>query len=131
MKNKVKIILYVFIILLMLLSFNTKVYAGNFTMEGIITSADNFLNQGDMGQTPVSEDSIKDTSNLIYNVLLTMGTIVAVIWGIIIALQFITGSVEEKAKVKETLIPYIVGCIIVFGAFGIWRLVLIALRPIE
>ena len=33
------------------------------------------------------------------------------------------GSVSEKANVKETLIPYIAGCIVIFGAFGIWKLV--------
>ena len=34
-----------------------------------------------------------------------------------------TGSVSQKAKIKETLIPYIAGCIVIFGAFGIWKLV--------
>lgn len=32
------------------------------------------------------------------------------------------GGIEEQAKIKETLIPYIVGCIVIFGAFGIWKL---------
>ena len=35
-----------------------------------------------------------------------------------------TGSASEKAQVKETLIPYVVGCVVVFGAFGIWKLVI-------
>ena len=34
-----------------------------------------------------------------------------------------TDSAAEKAKTKEMLIPYIAGCIVVFGAFGIWKLV--------
>ena len=33
------------------------------------------------------------------------------------------GSIEEKAQVKEALIPFIIGCIVVFGAFGIWKIV--------
>lgn len=130
MKKKIKIILYFFIILLMLLSINTKAYA-NTTMQGVISSADDFLDSGDMSDTPISEESIQDTSNFIYNVLLTIGIIVAVICGAIIAIQFITGSIEEKANMKEKLIPYIVGCIIVFGAFGIWKIALLVLRPIE
>lgn len=36
-------------------------------------------------------------------------------------MQFITGSIEGKAKIKEALVPYIIGCIVVFGAFFIWR----------
>lgn len=31
-------------------------------------------------------------------------------------------SAEDKAKVKEALIPYIVGCIVIFGAFTIWSI---------
>ena len=116
MKSKMKIILYVFIILLMLLSLNTRVYADS-TMGDVISSADDFLSQGSQDQTPITDDAVKSTSDLIYNVLLTLGTIVAVIWGIIIALKFITGSVEDKANIKETLIPYVVGCIIIFVTF--------------
>ena len=32
------------------------------------------------------------------------------------------GSAEEKAQIKDALIPFIIGCIIVFGAFGIWKI---------
>ena len=32
------------------------------------------------------------------------------------------GSVEEKAEVKETLVPFIVGCVVVFAAFAIWKI---------
>ena len=46
---------------------------------------------------------------------------VAVIIGAIIGVQFITGSIEGKAKIKEALVPYIIGCIVVFGAFFIWK----------
>lgn len=131
MKKKMKLILYFFISLTILFSLNPISYAANSTMGGIITSADDFLNNGDINQTPITDASIRETSNLIYNVLLTIGIIVAIIWGLIIAMQFITGAVEEKAKIKEALVPYIVGCIIIFGAFGIWKLALIVLRPIE
>ncbi len=40
------------------------------------------------------------------------------------------GSVEQKAKVKDSLVPYIVGCIVIFGAFGIWKLVLTLLESV-
>ena len=40
------------------------------------------------------------------------------------------GSVEQKAKVKDSLVPYIVGCTVIFGAFGIWKLVVTILRGI-
>ena len=40
------------------------------------------------------------------------------------------GSVEEQAKIKETLIPYVIGCVIIFGAFGIWKLLVTLLSSI-
>ena len=42
----------------------------------------------------------------------------------IIGIQFIVGSVDEKAKIKETLVPYVIGVFIIFSAFGIWKIVM-------
>ena len=33
-------------------------------------------------------------------------------------------TAEDKAKVKEALIPYIVGCIVVFSAFIVWKIII-------
>ena len=38
------------------------------------------------------------------------------------------GSVEQKAEVQKALVPYVIGCIVIAGAFIIWRLVIIALN---
>ena len=65
-----------------------------------------------------------------YWIALTVAIIVAVIGGMVIGIQFITSGVEGKAKVKEKLIPYGVGCVVAFGAFGIWRLVLNILQDV-
>ena len=39
-----------------------------------------------------------------------------------------TSGIEEKAEVKAMLVPYIVGCVILFGAFTIWKVVLTILQ---
>jgi len=67
-------------------------------------------------------------SDIIFNVLLIIGIVIAVIWGMFIAIKFITGSVEEKAEVKKTLIPYVAGCVVLFGAFTIWKIVVTILQ---
>ena len=54
--------------------------------------------------------------------VLAIALVVAVVIGMVIGIQFMTASVEEKAKIKESLLPYAVGCVVVFGAFGIWKL---------
>ena len=30
-----------------------------------------------------------------------------------------------QTKVKESMIPFIIGCVVVFGAFGIWKAVVL------
>ena len=49
--------------------------------------------------------------------------IVAVLIGAILGIKFMIGSVEEKAEIKAALVPFIIGCVVVFGAFGIWKIV--------
>lgn len=123
--------IYIIIITLLLLTFfsdfsNTQaVSIGN-----IISGAQNFENDGKQGygDNTINTQVLNDTSSLIYNTLLIIGTCVAVIIAAVLGIQFITGSVEQKVKVKESLLPFIVGCVVLFGAFGIWRLVILLLR---
>ena len=96
------------------------------TIGTIISGADDFLNMGDSNVLP--EDNIQEMSNIIYNTLLIIGIIIAVIVGLFLGIQFVTGSVEQKSKIKESLIAYIVGCVVIFVAFGIWKLVVTVLQ---
>ena len=63
-----------------------------------------------------------------YNILITIATFVAVLVGGILGVKIMIASADEKAQVKELLIPYVIGCIVVFGAFGIWKLVVTILQ---
>lgn len=89
-------------------------------LDTIIDSADSFINSGE--DNKVSEDSLQNLSDSIYSILLIVGVIVAVIVGAILGIRFMTGSVEQQADVKKLLVPYIAGCVVVFGAFGIWKI---------
>ena len=42
--------------------------------------------------------------------------------GGILGIQIMWGSIEQQVKAKEMIMPYVVGCIVIFGAFGIWKL---------
>ena len=39
-------------------------------------------------------------------------------------------GVDGKADVKKALIVYVVGCIAIFGAFGVWKLVIEVMQQI-
>lgn len=96
--------------------------------DNIIEGADNFVDSGKTSPSAIDETKLKEGSGTLYNVLLTIGVAAAVITGVVLGIQFITGSIEQKAKVKDSLIPFVVGCIIIFGAFGIWKLVITILN---
>lgn len=117
MKKRILLILIMFILIIC----STNIVQATTTGE-IIGGADNFIATGQQTDR-ISGDALRTLSDTIYNVLLIVGTVIAVIIGAVLAIQFITGSVEQKAKIKDALVPFVIGCVIIFGAFGIWKLV--------
>lgn len=111
----------ILIIALVLLIINTIIPLKVNAVSDMFKDADNFLAAGESPNTVIDETKLQSTSNTIYKWLMTLAICVAVIIGAIIGIQFITGSIEGKAKIQEALVPYIIGCIVVFGAFFIWR----------
>ena len=105
--------------LLLILIFPTKVLATD--IDELIGKGQNFLSKGDPLENVINVDELQSTSKNIYNLLLTIGIAIAVIVGAILGIKIITAEVEEKAKLKEMIIPYILGCVIVFSAFSIWK----------
>lgn len=118
--NKIIFIFLNIIIVLSVSSINVQATS----IKDIFTGAESFIQSGIKDSKPTIKDTnLESMSNLLYNTLLIIAIVIAVIVGLVIGIQFMTGSVSQKAKVKETLIPYIAGCIVIFGAFGIWKLV--------
>lgn len=90
----------------------------------IFDSGQNFINEGKNSDVPINSNELKDIQDDIYNILLSLGIALMVIIGAVLGITYIFGSIEQQVKVKETLIPYVIGCIIIFSAFGIWKLVI-------
>ena len=122
MKRKIFFILIIFILMIC----STHIVQAT-TISNIIQGADGFITNGSSSDM-IAGDKIKNLSDIIYTVRLILGTVIAVIVGSVLGIQFITGSVEQKAKVKDSLIPFVIGCVVIFGAFGIWKLVITILR---
>lgn len=129
MKKYKKLLINIMVIFIILFNlFIPNAYAG--PLQDIMNIAEDFVNNGENGGNVINNDALKEGSNTLYNVLLVIGIAVAFIWGIVLGIQFVTGSLGEKADVKKNLIVYVIGCIIIFGAFGIWRLLLQLLQPL-
>lgn len=59
---------------------------------------------------------IKNIGNVVVKVIKIVGSAISVIALAIIGIKYIYGSIEQKAQYKETIMPYIVGAILLFGA---------------
>lgn len=129
-KKCFKAIFFSIIIIILINIYAPFTYAS--TAGGIITGGDDFISSADSSSyATIKNDSLRDISSNIYNILLIIGIVIAIFVGLILGIQFILGSVEEKGKVKESLIPYFAGCIVIFGAFGIWKLVVTILQGVS
>lgn len=89
--------------------------------DSIIKAAESFA-EGEIEETLNIEETNKNV-NSVYNILLTIGIIISLIWGVVLGIKFIFGSMEGKAEIKKQLIPYIIWVCVIFGSFIIWSVV--------
>lgn len=88
----------------------------------VISSGSDFLSKGNDIDKTLNANELEKTSDYIYNTLLGIAIMVAIIVAMVLGIQFMVASADEKAKVKEAILPFVVGCIVVFGAFTIWKI---------
>lgn len=123
-KKGVKIIYIFTMLIIILFMFNYCVSA--FSASEILNATDDFIKNGTPGngnaKTYLHFD-LQGMSRGFNSILLIIGIVIAMIVGVILGIKFVTGSAEEKSKIKENLIPYFIGCIVLFGSFLIWKIV--------
>jgi len=108
------------VILLQFIVFPIKVEAS--IWGDLFSQSSDFLKKGQQASSDdVNTGELKEASGTLFNVALAIGTVLAVAIGGILGIKFMIASAEDKAKIKEMLIPYVLGCVVVFGAFGIWK----------
>ena len=99
------------------------------TPDKIIENAQDFKNTGN-ATIPINGDNIKQGSSSLYNILLSIAFFLSVAIGMYLGVKIMLSNAEDKAKTKEALIPYIAGCVVIFGAFAIWKLAITLLSGI-
>ena len=110
-----KIGIIISIILIALLAFNTSVMAGTLDPGSIA---------GSLSGTPSgAQGQVTDISNKIIGVITTVGVVVAVIVLLVLGIKYMMGSASERAEYKKTMIPYLVGAVLIFGASAITKVV--------
>ena len=98
------------------------------TAGEVIGEGDTFIDIGENQGAVIQTDNLQAMSNSLYNILLVVGIIIAVAVGGVLGIKFMLGSIDTQAEIKAMLVPYIAGCIVVFGAFVIWKVVLLIVQ---
>ncbi len=107
----------------------TLTVAERSTAGKVIGDGDSFIQKGnDKASDIFSKEELQDLSSTIYNILLVIGIVIAVLLGAILGIKFMLEGAEGKAEVQKALVPYVIGCIVIFGAFTIWKIVVTVLQ---
>lgn len=67
---------------------------------------------------------IKGFGANVVDIITTIGIIVAVVVLLVLGIKYMMGSAAEKAEYKKTMIPYLIGAVLIFGAAAIAKAVI-------
>ncbi len=103
MKKYKKILILLLVVLLLIFVLTTTAYASSFNPE-------------DYKPGPGGNNAkLKSKAQTILGVIQAVGSVVSVIALAVIGIKYMIGSVEEKAEYKKTMLPYIIGAVLVFA----------------
>lgn len=100
---KKKIIISLTVITLAIIILSTTVLADEITgsMSGLTAGNGN--------------GAITSAGSKIIGIIQAIGISVAVVMTVVMAIRFMLASVEEKAQIKEQLVPFVIGAILIFA----------------
>ena len=104
-KNSINILI-ILILLCILVILPSVAYASNGTFDASTYQP---------SSTTDAQNSINNLGQGVIKIISTVGTIISVVFLIILGIKYMTGSVEEKAEYKKTMLPYVIGAVILFG----------------
>lgn len=125
--KKVISLLLIFVIMLFINS--PRIYADTMLTDAI-SGGKTFLDKADEKMSDDQKKSLKSTSSGVYNTLLMISFVVVAIIGITLGIKFMMAGVEEKADVKKSLVVFVIGTCVTYGAFVIWEALVTLLNNI-
>lgn len=114
MKKQVKVLSIALIVLTVLLAISNVVLA---------TDIPGKIDQIAQGNSTADTSKVVNLGATIVTIMQTVGIVVAVVVLLILGIKYMMGSAEEKAEYKKTMIPYLVGAILIFASTTIVNVV--------
>jgi len=113
MKKTMKIISAV-LVAIMVLASATPIFA---------TATATYITPSAMTGTAPTSTQIQEFGNKVIGVLTTAGIVLSVIILLVLGIKYMMGSAEEKAEYKKTMMPYLIGALLIFSASTIANIV--------
>ena len=123
MKKRITITILTIIFLLM----NNTCTLASVTWYDIQGQADGFISKGQSGANLIN---VQETVRSVGQILTTIGLAVVLVGILILGIKYMMASPEEAAKIKGQLVGLVISAIVIFGAWGIWSLVVRALQSV-
>ncbi len=117
MSKSVKIITTLLLVIMLVMSFSNIAFASG---SGASTAGDigGVIDKiNDSANDKINADSgVASLGGQIVGIIQVVGIVVAVVILLVLGIKYMTGSAQEKAEYKKTMIPYIIGAILIFAA---------------
>lgn len=114
MKKTIKILSFTLIIFYII--FTTTVYASDITNPTAVVDSMSGVKADQMAST---ENSFGDIINTVIGLMQIAGTGIAIIVVSILGIKYLIASPSEKADTKKSIMPIVIGCVLLFGAVNI------------
>ena len=77
---------------------------------------------GDRTSKITASESMTELGGKIIGAIQIIGIIIAIVVLLVLGIKYMVGSAEEKAEYKKTMMPYVVGALLIFAASTIVNL---------
>lgn len=126
MKNKTrKMLMFVVVMIISLINIGcvSKASMDWGTIQG---QAQDFA--GGAGSAPINIGALQGPVIQVGNILTTIGLAIVMVGILIIGIKYMMASPEGAAKIKGQLVGLVVAGVVIFGAYGIWSIVVNVLQ---
>ncbi len=113
-KKSVKLVSTILTIAVLVMAFAIPAFAAATDIGGVSVNPNTSVN-GAANVTNVGQN--------ILGIIQVVGTIIAVGVVMVLGIRYMMGSAEEKASYKKTMVPYIVGAVLLFAAANLAKYV--------
>ena len=93
------------------------------SLDQIINAGHKFISNGEKGDVAGESEKFASVLSPIGSILAGIGVVIFFVVLAIMAIKWIVAKPEDKAKLKQAFVGYVIAAIVFFGAIGIWRLV--------